>query len=253
MLPMKGSIPSPSLPHSHSSILLANRWLVIMDNLSWGNNNEASSSSGSRRPRLSSFSEDREIPSQLSLEDSHPLPCNNSEYQALVLYNAIFARSQILEHIHGHVSPSMDLHVASDQMEVDIPEPESQISEALSTPLTAATSKKRRAGAKTPIVDDEVRRCSKFRKDEELVHVQLEKEPRRKKGATRRTVTFSEVADLKKAIVSRSLEEDMEEAVVDAIPAAILVELGNSFCGIPPMELSLSYLQNQDEANNDEA
>jgi hypothetical protein len=56
-------------------------------------------------------------------------------------------------------------------MEVDIPELESQILEALSTPLTAATSKKRRARAKTPIVDDEVRRCSRFRKNEELVHV----------------------------------------------------------------------------------
>jgi hypothetical protein len=43
----------------------------------------------------------------------------------------------------------------------------------------------------------------------------------------------------------------MDDAMIGAIPAATLVELGNSFCGVPPVELSLDTLQHQDEVNYD--
>lgn len=113
------------------------------------------------------------------------------------------------------------------------------------------SSKKRKTKSKTPIVDDEVRRCSRFKKGARQEHVQLDNEPRRKKGANRKFVSFSTVAELKNAIISRSLEEDMDEVVIDAIPEAALVDLGNSFCGVPPVELSLASFQHHDATNED--
>lgn len=65
--------------------------------------------------------------------------------------------------------------------------------ETVITPI----SKKRKPKAKTPIVDDEVRRCSKFKKGARQEHVQLDNEPQRKKGADRKTVSISTVAKLK--------------------------------------------------------
>jgi hypothetical protein len=80
-------------------------------------------------------------------------------------------------------------------------------------------------------------------------HIQLNNEPRRKKGASKKSVSISSIADLKKAIVSRSLEETLDEDEVAPIPAPLLIELGHSFCGIPPMDLSLATLTAEDEVN----
>jgi hypothetical protein len=113
--------------------------------------------------------------------------------------------------------------------------------------VTPPTAKKRRTRAKTPIVDDEVRRCSRFKRQEEQSHFQLDNEPRRKKGAAKKTVSISAVEDLRTAIVSRSLEEDMEGIEIEPIQAPILVEFGTFYCGVPPMELSMATLCPEDD------
>jgi hypothetical protein len=41
----------------------------------------------------------------------------------------------------------------------------------------------------------------------------------------------------------------MDEATIDAIPEAILVDFSSSFCGVPPAELNLVTLQHQEEDN----
>lgn len=69
-------------------------------------------------------------------------------------------------------------------------------------------------------------------------HVQLDNEPRKKKGATVKTVSISNVEDLKSAIICKNLETDMEEVELEPIQIPILVELGRSFCGIAPEQLN---------------
>jgi hypothetical protein len=112
-----------------------------------------------------------------------------------------------------------------------------------------AHSRRRRGRPQTPIVDDEVRRSTCLKTGIEQEHIQLNSEPRRKKGAAKKSVSISSVAVLKKAIVSRSLEDNIDEDEVAPIPAPILVELGQSFCGIPPVELNLATLSSEDEEN----
>lgn len=50
--------------------------------------------------------------------------------------------------------------------------------------------------ANTPIVDDEVRRSQWLGKDGTKKLVQLDSEPRRRKGETRKTIRFSAVEEL---------------------------------------------------------
>jgi hypothetical protein len=69
-----------------------------VDNPNWGNNAEASSSTGVRNPRLE-FIKDSELDNSDSsdIEFDSPLP----ESRDLVLYNQDFARKQIVISIHG--------------------------------------------------------------------------------------------------------------------------------------------------------
>jgi hypothetical protein len=60
-------------------------------------------------------------------------------------------------------------------------------------------------------------------------------------------VSFSSVADLKKAIVSCSLDDALVEFEVAPIHASTLAELGSSFYGIPPVEVSSATLLLEDE------
>ena len=88
---------------------------------------------------------------------------------------------------------------------------------------------------------DEVRRSSRLTKGGELKHtqhIQLDNEPRRKKGATQKSLSFSTVEELKTAIVIRKLDSEMEDVEVEKIQEDTLRDLGISFCGIPPEELS---------------
>lgn len=104
------------------------------------------------------------------------------------------------------------------------------------TPSSAR--KKRKARAKTPVVDDEVRRSARFKKADGLKHIQLDNELRRNKGAAFKTVSISTVEDLKSAIINRSLDSDLEIEDVEPIQVITLVDFGTSFCGIPPLELA---------------
>jgi hypothetical protein len=98
------------------------------------------------------------------------------------------------------------------------------------------SKKKRKSRPKTPIVDDEVRRSSRLRKESLQLHVHLDNEPRKKPGEARKSVSFSTVEDLKTAIICRSLDNDLEVENVDAIESNVIQQLGICFCGIPPVE-----------------
>jgi anti-sigma28 factor (negative regulator of flagellin synthesis) len=107
---------------------------------------------------------------------------------------------------------------------------------------------RRKARVKTPVVEDEVRRNAKLRRDSDAIHIQLENEPRRRKGAARKTVRYSKVEELKSAIITRKIEHhDAEDWEIEDITAPLLVELGTGFCGVPPMELNISTLQDSSE------
>lgn len=108
--------------------------------------------------------------------------------------------------------------------------------------LTPIAAKKRKTRNKTLIVDDEVRRSSRLMKTTNLSHIQLDNEPRKKKGAPTKTVSFSPVEDFKQAIVSSNLELPMDDVEVQPIQSLALVELGTTFCGVPPKELNNATL-----------
>lgn len=70
------------------------------------------------------------------------------------------------------------------------------------TPLGA---NKRKARGKTPIVDDEVRRSSRFHKEVAPAHVQLNNEPIKKKGEAMKSISVTTVEDLKKLLSPKLL------------------------------------------------
>jgi hypothetical protein len=220
-LPMKEPLPAQSWNFVPASSF-ADTWFFCVDNPAWGNNAEASSSRGARMPRLTLISSPHSAnpPNQLDVQERS----NNLE-----------PTSQI----------NLDQE-ASDGcvVDMDLDSPTRLASEIISSPPTA---KKRRGRPRTPIVDDEVRRSARLRNVDAQEHIQLDGEPRRRKGATKKSVSFSSVADLKKAIVSCSLDDDLAEFEVAPIQASTLAELGSSFCGIPPAELSPATLLHEDE------
>jgi hypothetical protein len=93
-----------------------------------------------------------------------------------------------------------------------------------------------------------VRRSARNRKNANAIHIQLENEPRKRRGAARKTVRYSEVEELKAAIITRKIEHhNAEDWEIEDINAPLLVELGTGFCGVPPMELNTSTLQDSSE------
>jgi hypothetical protein len=214
-LPMKEPLPAQSWNFVPASSF-ADTWFFCVDNPTSGNNAEAYSSRGFRMPRLTLISSPHSVSS----------PNQN-----------------VREHINS-LEPASQIHPdqeASDGcvVDMDLDSPSRLASENISSPPTA---KKRRGRLHTPIVDDEVRRSARLRNAATQDHIQLDGEPRRRKGATKKTVSFSSVADLKKAIVSRSLDDALTEFGVAPLQASTLVELGSSFCSIPPAELSPATL-----------
>lgn len=75
----------------------------------------------------------------------------------------------------------------------------------------------------------------------------LEKEPRRKNGGRKKTVSIIIVEHFKTAVINRNLEEDLKDVEVEPLQAPLLIEFGNSFCGVPPVELNLTTLQSDYE------
>jgi hypothetical protein len=220
-LPMKEPLPAQSWNFVPASSI-ADTWFFCVDNPAWGNNAEASSSRGARMPRLTLISSPHSANSPNQLE--------------------VHERSNNLEPT-SQIIPDQE---ASDGcvVDMDLDSPTRLASEIISSPPAA---KKRRGRPRTPIVDDEVCRSARLRNVDAQEHIQLDGEPRRRKGATKKSVSFSSVADLKKAIVSRSLDDDLAEFEVAPIQASTLAELGSSFCGIPPAEVSPATLLHEDE------
>jgi hypothetical protein len=223
-MPMKEPLPAQSWNFVPATSF-ADTWFFCVDNPAWGKNAEASSSSGARRPRLELISSTHSdyAPNQLNLEAS---PEHNNNPVPL-----------------SQINPDQE---ASDGCVVDLEldSPTRFVFEIISSPSTA---KKRRGRHHTPIVDDEVRRSARLGNEALQDHIQLDGEPRRRKGATKKSVSFSSVTDLKKAIVSSSLDEDLTEFEVAPIQASTLADLGTSFCGVPPSELSLATLLHEEE------
>jgi hypothetical protein len=224
LMPMKEPLPAQSWNFVPATSF-ANTWFFCVDNPAWGNNAEASSSSGARRPRLELIRTTHSdcVPNQLNLEAS-------------------------LEHNNNHVplsqiSPDQEASNSS-VVDMELDSPTRFVSEVNSN---LAAAKKRRGRHHTPIVDDEVRRSAKLINETLHDHIQLDGEPRRRKGATKKSVSFSSVTDLKKAIVSSSLDEDLTEFEVAPIQASTLADLCTSFCGVPPSELSLATLLHEVE------
>lgn len=123
---------------------------------------------------------------------------------------------------------------------------------------TNTPKRKRRAPkASTPIVDDEVRRSARLRRNVHTVMVQLDSQPRRKKGEAKKIVRFSTVEDLKKSIISGQIgqpmeineEEPIEEEPIEVEPVepSLLVSLGTDFCGVPLGELIVVALNEEED------
>jgi hypothetical protein len=76
----------------------------------------------------------------------------------------------------------------------------------------------------------------------------LENEPRKKRGHARKTVNNSKVEELKADIITGKLEQhEAEDREIEDINATLLVELGTGLCGVPPLELNTSTLQDSSE------
>jgi hypothetical protein len=215
-------------------------WFLIVDHPSWGNNVEASTSSGYRRPILEPIY--RETTSQVPQLSRQFSPVNLVQPNEEDIANSPPDPSGQVQLSNNTTSVQPD---SSEGMDLD--QSEDFLAPTPIAVITPPSAAKRKSRGKTPIVDDEVRRCSRFRKEAETL-VQLDNEPRRKKGAPNKTVSFSTVDDLKTAIISRSLEEEMEDIVVEPLQITSLVELGTSFCGVPPEELNEATLNQNNKA-----
>jgi hypothetical protein len=223
---MKEPLPSNSWNFVPASSAI-DTWFLNVDNPNWGNNVEASSSTGARKPRLE-FIKDSELDNSDSsyIKFDNPLPASRD----LIPYNQEFARKQILISIHGRES-STDESLGDLVQDLDTL-PQQITDHCFATPLVPDTpspahSRRRRGRAQTPIVDDKVRRSTRLKTGFVQEHIQLNSEPRRKKGASKKSVSISSVAALKKAIVSRSLEDNLVEDEVAPIPTPILMSLAN--------------------------
>jgi hypothetical protein len=86
-------------------------------------------------------------------------------------------------------------------VDMELDSPTLFVSEDISSPSAAM---KRRGRHHTPIVDDEVRRSARLRNEALQDHIQLDGEPRRRKGAAKKSMSFSSVTNLKK--ISQSLK-----------------------------------------------
>lgn len=253
-LPLKGPVVTPfrrMIPVSDEV------WELCIGNPLWGNNAEASTSHLTERAE--------EIPRLLMRTDEHTIGAEQRNERMLVPYDENFAIKQIMENLH----PGFDTHMGMGGYDTEVYGPvgmqtdgETQdIDEELantSINCNTITPKKKRRTSKayTPIVDDEVRRSARLRNDDTMVFVQLESEPRRRKGEAKKTVRFSTIEDLKKSIIGGQIGQPMEVDEVEPIEVEpieveqvapdLLVGLGTSFCGVPLGELTVAILNEED-------
>jgi hypothetical protein len=140
LLPLKSPLLVQDWNVSPQSWFLPDNWFFTVDNPNWGNNVEASIFSGGRQPRLQLLSS----PSLVIDPPTDPQP--------------MVTMGEGLREVRGSSSTNSEiqpLNIASDGMEQ-----RNQVNVSVNTPSV----RKRRAKAKTLIVDDEVRRCSRFKR-----------------------------------------------------------------------------------------
>lgn len=251
-------------------------WDLATDAPWWGNNAKASSSRAQVVPDAVVFRGFEVADGQIN----NAMAVGGNE---LVAYDDDFAVQQILNNLHpaggtesldvemleddgghvtetGHAVPGSDNNSLflfdSEMMDVleesSFPTQDGSFSvnnnvQELALSSTPVPIKKRKlTKAKTPIVDDEVRRSNRNKKVVVADDIQLDNEPRRRKGEKKKTILFSSVEDLKKAIVLGNLHEVVETAEAqvqafegdsaieaDAIPIHMLMDIGTEFCGVP--------------------
>lgn len=145
----------------------------------------------------------------------------------IVPYDKNFAVRQIMENLHPGSGSRLGMEVFNTKMYdvagMQTKEELQKIEEgstAMSFSCSTITPKKKiTSKAYTPIVDDEVRRSARLRRDDTMVMVQLDNEPRRRKGEAKKTVRFSTVEDLKKSIISGQIGQPMEVDKMETIEA----------------------------------
>jgi hypothetical protein len=232
MLPMKAPMQAQEWNTFPQSWFVPGNRFFNVNNPNWGNNAEASSSTGIRRPRL-----------QL-LGPANPADSLSQGEQALQVVPVSAPENEgdspSVATLGGGMDRPIDL-VFAGGLELPL---------VLSSPTRTPSQQhqKRKTKARTPIVEDEVWRSARLRRNENAIHIQLEKEPRKKKGDAKKTVCYSRVVELKADIITGKLEQHKaEDREIEDINAALLVELGTGFCGVPPLELNTSTLQDSSE------
>lgn len=280
VLPMKG----PAMMPLQMMVPVNNdTWEMCTDNPAWGNNAEASCSYLSPMDKRSEAmpalqlmpvaeSHATETVGNISGSANHthsivPAVVRSKNEGVLVPYDENFAVKQIMENLH----PGFGVHLAMETndagventaemvIDEDAQNSEEELS-AASLSIITPKKKRRTAKASTPIVDDEVRRSARLRKEFSENFIQLDNEPRRRKGEAKKTVRISTVQDLKRSITSGQIclpteaeevepiatSQSMEAVEVEPIDPSLLVELGTDFCGVPPGELTVADLHEED-------
>lgn len=280
-LPMKGPVVQPFL-NFRPTYGSDTWWNLATDAPWWGNNAEAFTSTA----QVTSLPQGSLV---VIDQNDNSMADKGKE---IVLYDARFAVQQIMKNLHPNVgtesyhSLDVEMNEADDSQNVGMGTDENeernlftdtvnigqnaavegspatrvgsvdnlhQEAVMISTPNTV--KKRRLTKAKTPIVDDEVRRSNRHIAGVVVDHIQLDNEPRRRKGEKMKTVLFSTVEDLKKAIVLGNLNELMEEVEAqnedgeeeaqvqaDPIPIHMLMDVGTDLCGVPPEEITPAAL-----------
>jgi hypothetical protein len=189
MLPLKAPLQAHEWNTFPQSWFVPGNWFFNVNNPNWGNNAEASSSTGSKLPRL-----------QL-LGPAHPIESLDQSEQAL------HADPLSVSEKGGDPSSVAPLGGGMDRP-IDSAFPDSGLTLPLepSSPICTPSQQhhKRKTKARTPIVEDEVRRSARLRRNAAAIHIQLENEPRKKRGDARKTVNYSNVEELKADIITGS-------------------------------------------------
>jgi hypothetical protein len=229
MLPLKAPLQAHELNTFPQSWFVPGNWFFNVSNPNWGNNAEASSSTGIRLPRL-----------QL-IGPAHPVERLTQGEQALQDDPMSTSGNGGKPSSVGPLREGMDRPIDSAFADSGLTLP-LELSSPTCTP--SQHHPKRKTKARTPIVEDEVRRSARLRRNDDAIHIQLENEPRKKRGDARKTDSYSKVEDLKADIITGKLEQHVaEDRGIEDINATLLVELGTGFCGVPPLELNTSTLQ----------
>jgi hypothetical protein len=177
MLPLKAPLQAHEWNSFPQSWFVPGNWFFNVNNPNWGNNAEASSPTGIILPGL-----------QL-LGQAHP------DERLASIEQALHADPHSISEIGD--DPSTIVVPLGEGM--DRPNDSALAVSGLVLPLDSSPSictpspqhHKRKTKARMPIVEDEVRRSARIKRNADAIHIQLENEPRKKRGDARKTVKYS--------------------------------------------------------------